>query len=125
MKGVRIPMHKTVLVRRVAKETRLSQRVVSDVITASHRLIESTLREGKTVTFPGFGTFYTSQRKAGKVKHVKTGQVLSYSARRLPAFRAGEILKRAVRGERRTGGKPAEGTMAALGKVFRRRKKQA
>src|SRR5664280_1104844 len=71
-------MNKTDVVRRVARETRLSQRVVSDVIGATHRLIEETLRDEKSVTFPGFGTFQTSQRKGGKVKHVRTGLPTAY-----------------------------------------------
>ena|SRR6266540_1796033 len=97
-------MHKTDVVKRVARETRLSQRVVGDVLTATHRLIEQTLREGRMVTFPGFGTFYTSHRRGGKLKNVRTGKEVSYGDRRVAGFRVGEILKRAVRGERRTGG---------------------
>src|ERR671927_745487 len=94
-------MHKTQFVRQVAKETRLPQRVVADVINASHRLIEETLRAKKSITFPGFGTFSTAERKAGKVRHVRTGEPVSYKARRIAQFKVGEILKRAVRGDRR------------------------
>ena len=94
-------MHKTQFIRQVAKETRLTQRVVSDVVNASHRLIEETLRSKKSVTFPGFGTFYTSERKGGKVRHVRSGKEISYKPRRVAQFRVGEILKRAVRGDRR------------------------
>src|SRR5437763_1378463 len=94
-------MHKTQFIRQVAKETRLTQRVVLDVVNASHRLIEETLRSKKHVTFPGFGTFYSSERKGGKVKHVRTGESISYKARRIAQFRVGEVLKRAVKGERR------------------------
>jgi DNA-binding protein HU-beta len=95
------PMHKQEFQRQVAKETRLSQRIVADVLNASHRLIEETLRAKQSVTFPGFGTFYTSERKGGKVIHVRTGEEVSYKGRRIAQFRAGEILKRAVRGDRR------------------------
>ncbi len=97
-------MHKTDLVRRVARQTHLSQRDVSDVVTTSLRLIEETLREGRTVTFPGFGTFYTRHQKGGKGKNFRTGKEVKVPDRRVAAFRVGEILKRAVRGERRTGG---------------------
>jgi DNA-binding protein HU-beta len=65
-------MHKTDVVRQVARDTRVSQRVVSDVLNSTHRLIEKTLRDGRTVTFPGFGTYKTSKRRGGTVKHVKT-----------------------------------------------------
>ncbi len=94
-------MHKTELVRRVARHTRLSQRVVADVIEANHRLIEETLRSGGTVTFPGFGSFYTSQCQAGKVRHIRTGEEVGVPARTVAAFRVGDVLKQSVAGERR------------------------
>ncbi len=100
-----ISMYKTELIRRVSKETRLSQRIISDVIEASHRLIEQTLREGNSVTFPGFGTFLTREKKEGQVKDVRTGELVRYDARRVAAFKVGEVLKRAVRGQRRRGGR--------------------
>jgi DNA-binding protein HU-beta len=94
-------MHKTEFQRRVAKETRLPRRVVADVINASHRLIEDTLQAKQSVTFPGFGTFTTSERKGGKVRDIRSGREISYKGRRIAPFRVGEILKRAVRGDRR------------------------
>ena len=116
-------MNKTDVVRRVARDTRLSQRVVSDVIGATHRLIEETLRAEKSVTFPGFGTFQTSQRKGGKVKHVRTGEIIEYPARRIAGFRVGEVLKRAVRGENRRG-RGIAGKISALLTPNKRRKKE-
>src|SRR5688500_5892963 len=101
--GKGVTMYKTEVVRRIAQQTRLSQRVVNDALTASHRLIEEALRAGETVTFPGFGTFYASQRKAGTVRHVRTGQPVAVPARRVAAFRAGDVLKRAVAAKRKRG----------------------
>ena len=97
-------MYKTEITRMVAKETRLSRRIVSDVVGELHRVIEQPLREGKSVTFPGFGTFYSKQKQGGRVRDVKSGEMVEYEARQIAGFRAGEILKRAVRGQRRGGG---------------------
>jgi DNA-binding protein HU-beta len=94
-------MHKSEVIRRVSNQTRLSQKVVLDVVNASHRLIEETLRSGEPVTFPGFGTFYPSHRQAGTVRDVRTGEQVSFPARAVAAFRAGDVLKRAVAGKRR------------------------
>ncbi len=94
-------MYKTELIKRVARETRLSHRIVGDVMDATQRLIEETLRAGQPVTLPGFGSFYTRKRAAGKVKHIRTGQMITVSARRIAAFRAGEVLKRLVAGQGR------------------------
>jgi DNA-binding protein HU-beta len=65
------------------------------------RVIEQTLRQGGRVVLPGFGTFYTSERQAGTVRHIQSGKPVSFPARRVAAFRTGEVLKRAVRGQRR------------------------
>jgi DNA-binding protein HU-beta len=90
-------MYKNDIVRRVAQETRMKQRDVSDAVTGALKVITQTLREGKTVTFPGFGTFYTSNRAEGTVKHIRTGERIKVPARRVAAFRVGELLKRSVR----------------------------
>src|SRR4051812_29609845 len=96
-------MTKEEFIRRVSKETRLPQRHVLDMLNASHRLLEEIMRAGEKVTFPGFGTFYTRERKAGKVKSIKTGKIVEFAARKVTAFRAGEYLKRAAAGKRRRG----------------------
>lgn len=98
-------MYKTELIRRVARQTRLPQQTVNDVITASHRLIEETLRSGESVVFPGFGSFYASQRQAGTVRHVRTGKPVAIPERTVAGFRAGDVLKRAVNGQRRDAGR--------------------
>ena len=46
----------------------------------------------------GLPDFYTGERKAGTVRHVRTGQTVDVPARRVAAFRVGDVLKRAVAG---------------------------
>ena len=94
-------MYRTELVRQVARQTGLSQRVVANVLRASHQRIEETLAAGGSVTLPGFGTYYTRQQPAGKVRHIQTGKAVRIPAHRVAAFRVGAVLKRAVRGQRR------------------------
>ena len=93
------------LVRRVAQQTGLSQHVVRQVLGASLHAIEAVLVAGERVTLPGFGTFYTSQRQAARVRSVRDGRQMAIPARRVAAFRVGEVLKRRVatkpRGRRR------------------------
>ena len=96
-------MYKTEIVRRVAQETRLSQRTVNQVLRGSLRAVSAALAAGEQVTFSGFGTFYTSQRQAGKIRHVRTGHLVNVPARRVAAFRVGEVLKRTVAGRRKRG----------------------
>ena len=90
-------VYKNDVVRKVAQDTRLSQRVVGDALNSAVNVISQALREGKTVTFPGFGTFYTSQRAEGTVKHIRTKETITVPARRVAAFRVGALLKQGVR----------------------------
>ncbi len=90
-------MYKTDIVRSVAKETRLSQRIVNEVLSSSLSTITQALRDGGTVVLPGFGTFYTKERKAGTVRHIRTGEPLAIPALRQADFRVGELLRQAVR----------------------------
>ena len=94
-------MYKTDLVRKVAKETRLSQRVVNDVVTESLAAIIEALSRGQDVVLLGFGRFYTKQRSASQVRHIRTGEVLNIPAMRQADFRVGELLRQAMRKGRR------------------------
>ncbi len=99
-------IYTTELVRQVAQQTGLSQRVVRQVLGASLESIQVALAVGERVTLPGFGTFSTSQRSAARVRSVRTGRQIEIPARRVAAFRVGDVLKRAVRRQtrRRTAG---------------------
>ena len=90
-------MYKTDIVRTVAKETRLSQRIVDDVLRETLATITQSLRDGQSVVLPGFGTFYTKERPPSTVKHIRTGELLEIPALRQADFRVGELLRQAVR----------------------------
>ncbi len=90
-------MYKEELISKIAKETRLSQRIVADVLTDALRQITQAVAEGKQVHLVGFGVFEARHRGEGQVKHIKTGKTISYPARLLPIFRAGDLFKQAVR----------------------------
>ena len=103
-------MYKTDLIRRVAKETRLSQRIVDDVVSESLERITQALRDGQSVVLPGFGMFYTKERKAGTVRHIRIGESLEIPAMRQAALRTGELLRRAVRKAPRQRGRCSNAT---------------
>jgi DNA-binding protein HU-beta len=90
-------MFKSDLVRKVAKETRLSQHIVSDVLGASHDAIRDALKRGQEVQLPCFGTFYTRQRPEGTIQSFGTKKMVRVPAMRVAAFRVGDVLKRSVR----------------------------
>jgi len=101
MTGERKPIIFTAtLVRSIALQTGLSQAIVRQVLSASLANVQAALVAGERVTLPGFGTFYTSARQAARVRSVRDGRQVTIPARRVAAFRVGEVLKRTVAGTR-------------------------
>ncbi len=93
-------MNKTSLIKRVAQQNRkpqLTQRVYNQVLKELLTGIQQELAAGRKVHFLGFGTFYTRVRNASKMRHFKTKKIIDVPQLRIPAFRAGSLLKKAVR----------------------------
>ena len=59
--------------------------------------LEEIMVEGESVTFHGFGTFGSIERKERKSTCVRTGEDIVIPAFRSPKFEAGKALKRSVR----------------------------
>ena len=55
------------------------------------------LKKGDAITFVGFGTFRTTQRRARMAKNPRTGVAIKIPKRRVVRFTAGKALKSAVR----------------------------
>jgi len=89
-------MYTREFVRRVSDETHLSERLISEVLTASMKVVRESLKSGQQVRLPGFGVFYTRQQPKGKLKSIRTGKMIDVAARRVAAFRVGAKLKKAV-----------------------------
>jgi DNA-binding protein HU-beta len=89
-------VYKQELIKEVSNETRLSERFIGDVLTATLTVIQQALKNGDEVRLPGFGVFYTRMQPAGTVKSIRTGKTVAVPARRVAAFRVGRLLKKAV-----------------------------
>ena len=61
-------------------------------------VIVEQLRLGDKVVFPGFGTFYTEDRKARKFRDPRTGHLCTSPSRRLIKFRPSESLQALIDG---------------------------
>jgi nucleoid DNA-binding protein len=88
-------MNKTELIAEVAKVT-CSKKEAGDAISATLAAIQKALKKGDTVTLVGFGTFKVSKRKARKGRNPQTGAALKIAAKKVPVFKAGQGLKKAV-----------------------------
>lgn len=69
----------------------------NEVVDEVFQIIQDALMNGEQVQIRGFGTFYVKDRKGRNSKNISTGEMWVSKDYKLPAFRAGNSLKEAVR----------------------------
>jgi DNA-binding protein HU-beta len=90
-------MNKQELIAKVAKDTGGTKSLAAQAIDSVIDGITRALKKGDSVTFVGFGTFKTSQRKARTARNPQTGATIKVPKRRVVRFSAGKALKQAVK----------------------------
>lgn len=90
-------MNKSQLIEAIAKETKMTKSDTEKAVNSMFNHIEKTLKKGQEVRLTGFGRWYVSKRKARTGRNPQTGATIKIPARNVPAFRAGNELKKAVR----------------------------
>jgi DNA-binding protein HU-beta len=90
-------MNKQDLLAKVAKDTGLSKAAAAGAIESAIDGITKALKKGDSITFVGFGTFKTSQRKARTARNPQTGAPIKIKARRVVRFTAGKALRNTVK----------------------------
>lgn len=85
------------LVDRVAKKTGLKKKEVSPVVDAVFEVIQEALQAGEKVQLIGFGNFEVRERAARKGRNPQTGEEITISSSKVPAFKPGKALKDAVK----------------------------
>jgi DNA-binding protein HU-beta len=90
-------MNKQDLINKIAKDVDISKANASAAVESLIDGITRSLKKGQSITFVGFGTFKTSQRKARTARNPQTGDPISIPKRRVVRFTAGKALKTAVR----------------------------
>ena len=90
-------MNKQELVAKIAKDCGLSKVGATAALESMIDGIVKTLKKGQTITFVGFGTFKTAQRRARTARNPQTGASIKVPKRRVVRFSAGKALKDAVR----------------------------
>ncbi|MCA9518657.1 MAG: HU family DNA-binding protein [Myxococcales bacterium] len=93
-------MNKTELVKAVAEESGLAQRVVAQVLDALFDeragAIPRALGRGEAVAIRGFGTFEARERGPRLARNPGTGAPVQLPAERRPAWRPAPGLKRRI-----------------------------
>jgi len=90
-------MNKQELIAKVAKDTGSSKAGAAVAVESMIEGITKSLKKGDSITFVGFGTFKTSERKARTARNPQTGAAIKIPKRRVVRFSAGKALKAAVR----------------------------
>lgn len=89
-------MNKHDLIAKVAKDMGGTKTAAAQAIDSVIDGITKALKKGDSVTFVGFGTFKTSNRKARVTRNPLTGVEVKIPKRKAVRFIAGKALKIAV-----------------------------
>jgi len=90
-------MNKQALIAKIAADTGSSKAGAAPAMASLLEGITKSLKKGESITFVGFGTFKTAQRKARTARNPQTGASIKIPKRRVVRFSAGKSLKDAVR----------------------------
>jgi len=90
-------MTKAELIEKIAKDVKLTKAAADKAINSFVDGVKKALKKGDRVALIGFGTFAISQRKARKGRNPQTGKEIKIAARKVPVFKAGAALKKAVK----------------------------
>ena len=90
-------MNKKDLIKAVADASALTNKDAEKAINAVTAAITDALKKGDKVSLVGFGTFEVRERAAKQGRNPRTGEAMEIPASKLPAFRAGQALKDAVK----------------------------
>ncbi|MFM2478444.1 HU family DNA-binding protein [Celerinatantimonas sp. MCCC 1A17872] len=89
-------MNKAQLVDKIASGADMSKAAAGRVLDSMLEVISESLKEGDSISIIGFGTFQTRERAARSGRNPQTGQEIEIPAARVPAFKAGKLLKDSV-----------------------------
>jgi DNA-binding protein HU-beta len=100
-------VNKRDLVRKIARDARLTNTQAAKALDAVLDGVQSSLIRGDRVTLVGFGTFATALHKERKVRNPRFGGTMQIAARRVARFAPGIDLKLAVQNAPKVNHAPA------------------
>lgn len=89
-------MNKQGLIEKIVKDTGITKSAAGAAVDSLFDGITKALKKGDAITFVGFGTFKTAQRKARTARNPQTGAAIKIPKRRVVRFTAGKALKTTV-----------------------------
>ncbi|MPY88516.1 MAG: DNA-binding protein HU [Luteitalea sp.] len=89
-------MNKQDLIAKIAKDTGITKTSAAAALDSFFEGLKKSLKKGTPITFVGFGTFKTAQRKARTARNPQTGATIKIPKRRVVRFTPGKALKTAI-----------------------------
>lgn len=89
-------MNKQQLIAKIAEDAGITKTAAAHAVDSFFDGVVKSLKKGQPITFVGFGTFKTAQRKARTARNPQTGAEIKVPKRRVVRFSAGKALKSAV-----------------------------
>ncbi len=89
-------MNKSDLVAVIAQTSNLTKADATRALDAITSAITSALVGGDNVAITGFGSFVVRDRAARTGRNPQTGEAIQIKASKVPAFKAGKLLKESV-----------------------------
>ena len=90
-------MTKGELIANVGKEAKISKAAAEKAVNAFTGTVVKALKKGDKLALTGFGTFSVAKRKARAGRNPQTGKEIKIPAMRVAKFKAGNLLKSAVK----------------------------
>ena len=90
-------MNKTEFVEAIAKTAGLTKADAARAVEAGIEVVTKALKKGDAVQITGFGTFAVAKRAARKGRNPATRKQIKIDASKAPKFKAGAVLKKAVK----------------------------
>jgi DNA-binding protein HU-beta len=90
-------MTKGELIASIGKEAKISKASAEKAVNAFTNTVMKALKKGEKLALTGFGTFSVAKRRARTGRNPKTGKEIKIPAMRVAKFKAGNLLKSAVK----------------------------
>jgi DNA-binding protein HU-beta len=90
-------MTKGELIASIGKEAKISKASAEKAVNAFTNTVLKALKKGDKLALTGFGTFSVAKRRARAGRNPKTGKEIKIPAMRVAKFKAGNLLKSAVK----------------------------
>lgn len=86
-------MNKSNMVQNLKDKMNLSEKDAKQAVDIVFSSISDSLKNNERTTISGFGTFEIRERAARKGRNPQTGEEITISSRKLPAFKPSKPLK--------------------------------